>query len=138
MLKEKYDEILEQYKTYYPFFYNQTIDWWPSGRLCITVKLEDGVLLEYNPRDNTTRKIQQDKHTMDSALLRKEIGYNLQKVISARGISQSELATKCGITDAMLSRYIHGTSMPGIDKIYTLADVLGCRITDILDDQYSD
>lgn len=138
MLKQKYEEILERYKTYYSFFYNQTVDWWPSGRLCITVKLEDGALLEYDSVDNTIRKIQLDRHMTDSDFLRKEIGHNLQKVISARGMSQGDIAAKCGITDAMLSRYIHGTSMPGVDKIYALADVLGCRITDILDEQYRD
>lgn len=138
MLKQKYEEILDRYKSYYPFFYDQTVDWWPSGRLCITAKLEDGTLMEFNSRNDTIRRIQSDKYAMDDTLLRKEIGYNLQKVISARGMSQSDIAEKCGITNAMLSRYIHGTSMPGIDKVYILADVLGCRITDILDDQYKD
>lgn len=138
MLSKKYDEFLEQYKRYYPSFHGKTVDWWPSGRLCITVKLDDGTLFEYNSRDNTIRRIQSEKHAIDNAILRKEIGYNLQKVVSARGIPQSEIAYKCGITEAMLSRYIHGASMPGIDKVYALADVLGCRITDILDDNYKD
>lgn len=136
MMKGKYDSILDQFEKYYSFLYKQTIDWWPSGRRCITAKLEDGTLFEFNSVDNTIRKIRSDNNDVDDTLLKKEIGYNLQKVISARGIPQRDIAAKCGITDAMLSRYIHGTSMPGIDKIYAIANVLGCRITDILDDQY--
>ena len=138
MLSRKYDEILEQFKRYYSSFHSNTVDWWPSGRFCITVKMNDGMLFEYNTRDNTIKRIQTEQHTIDNAVLRKEIGYNLQKVISARGLPQSEIASRCGITEAMLSRYIHGTSMPGIDKVYSLADVLGCRITDILDDKYDE
>lgn len=138
MMKQKYDEILEYYEKYYPSFRDRTVDWWPSGRLCITVKLEDGTLFEFDSLEKSIRKIQSDRQTMDNDVLRKEIGHNLQKVVSARGLAQREIAEKCGITDAMLSRYIHGTSMPGVDKVYALADVLGCRITDILSDQYDD
>ena len=136
MIKNKYDEVLELFEKYHPGIYEETVDWWPSGRQCITVKLEDGMLFEYDGFMNTIRRIQSSIRDMDTLTLKKEIGHNLQKIVQTRGIPQQEIASRCGITDAMLSRYIHGTSMPGIDKIYALADVLGCRITDILDDKY--
>lgn len=134
MLNEKYNRMLTRFKEYYPDFYEQTIDWWPSGRLSITVKLEDGHIFEFNSVTYTIRRIESDRSKVDDTVLRKEIGHNLQKLIQTRSISQSAIASECGITEAMLSRYIHGTSMPGVDKIYALASVLGCRITDILDD----
>ena len=134
MLNEKYNRMLTRFKEYYPDFYEQTIDWWPSGRLCITAKLEDGHIFEFNSVANTIRRIESDRSKVDDTVLRKEIGHNLQKLIQTRSISQSTIASECGITEAMLSRYIHGTSMPGVDKIYALANVLGCRITDILDE----
>ena len=136
MLKNKYDEVLELFEKYYPGIHEETVDWWPSGRQCITVKLRDGMLFEYDGFMNTIRRIQSSVRDMDTVMLKKEIGHNLQKVVQTRGMPQQEIAARCGITDAMLSRYIHGTSMPGIDKIYALADVLGCRITDILDDKF--
>lgn len=138
MLNDKYNKMLKQFECYYPDLYNQTIDWWPSGRLCITVKLEDGYIFEYDSVANTIRRIETDRRNIDDSTLRKEIGYNLQKIIQTRSMAQSTIAAECGITEAMLSRYIHGTSMPGVDKIYTLASVLGCRITDILDDYSRD
>ena len=134
MMKEKYERLIERFKNYYPYLYEQVIDWWPSGRMDITVKLEDGLLFEYSSADNTIRKINSDNNVKDSETLRKEIGRNLQKVILTRGIPQSHIAEKVGITEAMLSRYIHGTSMPGVDKLYSIAAVLGCRVADILND----
>ena len=138
MIREKYDEILNRFKNYYPEVYEQSIDWWPSGRLCITIKLEDGMLFEFDSVEHTIRRIRSDDYTKDVETLRKEIGYNLQKIISSRSITQNEIAERSGITPAMLSRYIRGTSMPGVDKIHSLASVLGCRVVDILGEAYEE
>jgi predicted XRE-type DNA-binding protein len=138
MMKDKYDKMLTQFEQYYSCLYEETIDWWPSGKTSITVKLEDGILMEYDSLDNMVRRIQPDDYTKDIDNIRKDIGYNLKKLIYSRGIPQSEIAEKSGVTQAMLSRYIHGTSLPGIDKVYTLAQVLGCRPIDILGECYSD
>lgn len=136
MVKGKYERILEQFEHYYPYLYEQTVDWWPSGRICITVKLEDGLLMEFDSFANTIRRIQPREYVEDVGALRKDIGRNLQKVILTRGIAQSDIASKSGITEAMLSRYIHGTSMPGVDKLYSIAAALGCRVADLLDETY--
>lgn len=136
MVRGKYERILEQFEHYYSYLHEQVIDWWPSGRLCITVKLEDGTLMEFDSFSNTIRRIQPVEYTKDVSVLRKDIGRNLQKVILTRGIAQSDIAAKCGITEAMLSRYIHGTSMPGVDKLYSIAAALGCRVADLLDETY--
>lgn len=137
-MKQKYDRILERFSTYYPDLYQQSVDWWPSDRYHITVKLEDGMLFEFDSNDNTIRRLRSANHNKDVETIRKDVGYNLQKVITSRGIPQNEIAERSGITPAMLSRYIHGTSMPGIDKVYNLAAVLGCRVVDILGETYED
>lgn len=136
MLKDKYEKILDRFEHYYPYLYEQTVDWWPSGRMCITAKLEDGVLIEFDSYDDTIRRIQPNQYVTDIEVLRKNIGHNLKKVILSRNMAQSDIAEQCGITEAMLSRYIHGTSMPGIDKVYALATVLGCRAIDIIGESY--
>ena len=138
MLNEKYIRMLEKFERYYPDLHSQTVDWWPSGRLCITVRLDDDYIFEFDSVTNTIRRIEQNRRKVDDDSLRKEIGHNLQKLIQTRSISQGTIASECGITPAMLSRYIHGTSLPGVDKVYALANVLGCRITDILGDYSED
>jgi transcriptional regulator with XRE-family HTH domain len=94
--------------------------------------------MEFDAYEKTIRRIQPNNYEKDTADLRKEIGRNIQKAISNRGLSQGEIAERCGITEAMLSRYIHGTSTPGIDKIYKLAAVLSCRVVDIMGEAYED
>ena len=138
MLNEKYNRMLEKFELYYPDLHRQAVDWWPSGRLCISVRLEDEYIFEFNSVNNTIRRIESDSSKVDDDALRKEIGHNIQKLIQTRNISQGTIASECGITPAMLSRYIHGTSLPGVDKVYALANVLGCRITDILGDYSKD
>ena len=139
MLQHKYDNILKRFEQNYSHFFKQAVDWWPSGRSCITVKLRDGQLMEYNQIGDTIRYIKSDEYTGDTLTLRKEIGRNIQKLIMTRGLPQSEIASKCGITEAMLSRYIPGPSLPGVDKLCILARVLGCRISELTgeyDEQY--
>ena len=138
MMKGKYDRILDQFEQYYPDLYRQTVDWWPSGRYHITVKLEDTLIFEFDATNNTIWRVRPDNYKNDINVLRTDIGHNIQKLIFARGIPQSEIASRVGITEAMLSRYIHGTSMPGIDKVYSLASALGCRVIDILGEAYDE
>ena len=138
MLQNKYDRILEQFRTYYPDLYDQAVDWWPSGRMHISVKTDDGLIFEYASLDNTIRRVKASDYSNDPESLKRGVGRNLQKVMMTRTMSQSQLAEKIGVTQAMLSRYIHGTSMPGLDKLYSIASVLGCRVADLLDDTYED
>lgn len=133
MIRNKYDNIIDQFELYYPYLYEQAVDWWSTGRLYITVKLSDGTLVEFNPMDNTIRTIHKNYVQKDVEVLRKDIGHNIKKVVFGSSMSQNEIAQRCDITPAMLSRYIHGTSMPGIDKITILAEVLGCRVSDLVE-----
>lgn len=138
MMNGKYERMLEQFKIYYPSIYEQAIDWWPSGRVFISVRLREGELFEFNSIDNTIRKIRSEQFAGDEDSLKKEIGHNLQKLMTTRSMSQGQLADEAGVTQAMLSRYIHGTSMPSIDKAYRIVGALGCRLTDLLSDHHNE
>lgn len=138
MNKGKFERMVDKFETYYPDLAAQTVDWWPSGRMHVTVKLDDGMIFEFNSATNTIRRIRTEEYEQDSDALKKEIGRNLQKIIASRPMTQNEIASKVGITEAMLSRYMHGTSLPGVDKVYSLASVLGCRVIDILGEPYDE
>lgn len=132
MLNSSFMLMLDQFKMYFPTLYDQTVDWWKSGPYHITVRLKDDSRAEFDASDNTIRWIQKIDHTTDNESLRKEIGRNIRKFITYRGIRQQDVAEQTGITQAMLSRYINGTSMPGLDKLHNLAAALGCQITDLI------
>ena len=60
------------------------------------------------------------------------------KMIPFTGMSKSEIAAKLGITNAMLSRYISGASIPSADRSHQLARLLGCSTDELFDDNYMD
>jgi transcriptional regulator with XRE-family HTH domain len=64
------------------------------------------------------------------------LGANLRKIIPICGITQKDLATKLGITNAMLSRYIHGTAVPSAAKLHRIAKALGCTMDELFDGTY--
>jgi DNA-binding Xre family transcriptional regulator len=136
MANNKYDRMLNSFEHYYSYLYEQMIDWWPSGQHCLTVKLEDGTLIEFDSFSNAIRRIQPENYETDVETLRKSIGHNIKKIVQTRNMSQGDIAKRCGITEAMLSRYIHGTSLPSLDKVNALAAALGCRVIDIIGESY--
>ena len=137
MIKDKYDRTLKQFETYYPNLCARTIDWWASGRMSITVKLNDGSIFEYDPMDNSIRQVNIDWTDADEATSRKEFGNNVQKMIPFSGMNKSELADKAGISTVMLSHYIHGKSSPNVIIARKIARALGCTIDALFDDTYT-
>lgn len=132
MLNSSFEIKLEQFRMYFPDLYDQAIDWWKSGPYHVTVLLDDNSRVEFDSSDNTIRWVPKIDRSVDNDVLRKEIGRNIRKFIVYRGLRQQDISEKVGITEAMLSRYINGTSLPGIDKLHNLASVLGCRVDDLL------
>lgn len=136
-MRSNCDVLISQFKLYYPDYYNRAIDWWKSGPYHITFLLDDNGRVEFDGSENTIRWARTIDRSMDNQEFRKEIGRNIRKFMTYRGLNQQEVSEKVGITQAMLSRYITGNSMPGLDKLHNLAFVLGCQITDLTGD-YND
>lgn len=136
MVKDKYEQILDHFELYYPRHYERAVDWWASGRMSITVKLEDGSMYEYDRTDSSLRRLRTKDLENDESILSQELGANLRKIIPICGITQKDLATKLGITNAMLSRYIHGTAVPSAAKLHRIAKALGCTMDELFDGTY--
>ena len=132
MMRSSFELILDQFRMYYPSLYDQGVDWWKSGPYHITVLLNDNSRVEFDSSENTIRCVSKIDRSVDNDILRKEIGRNIRKFIVYKGMNQQDVAERAGITQAMLSRYINGTSMPGIDKLHNIASVLGCHVDDLL------
>ena len=59
-------------------------------------------------------------------------GHNLEALLEKRDMSKTEFARALGITNAMVSRYIHGDTMPSFRRACEIADVLRCEIDDLV------
>ena len=59
-------------------------------------------------------------------------GHNLKTLLDESCMSQKELATKLGISESTLSRYINGNYMPNLLTVVNLMNVLECEFDDLV------
>jgi len=72
----------------------------------------------------------QKGHQMDS--IKKQIGYNLKKLRTSRGLKQGELAELVGVEDKTISRIEVGGNYPSMDLLVRLAEALKYDLTDFV------
>ena len=135
MVVDKYEKMLKNFEYRYPYFYKDAVDWWASGRISIAIQLRDESILDYNDAENTIRWVK-CKEESDDESKRMAFGCNLQKFILYSGMNKTEIAEKLGITQAMLSRYLHGKAIPSVEKAYQLAKLLGYSVEEFFDENY--
>lgn len=135
MIRDKYERTLDHFKRQYPSFYERAVDWWATGRMSIAIKLNDGVVYDYDPMDDSLRQVAFDVD-IDNDVARKIFGNNVQKMLPFSGLTKSELADKAGVSSVMLSKYIRGTSIPSVVIARKIASALGCTIDELFDDTY--
>lgn len=137
MVRDKYEKMLKHFELRYPHFYKEAVDWWASGKISIAVKLKDGTVLDYNDVENTIRLVDiSDESTEETR--RKAFGCNLQKFVTHCGMTKGEIAEKLGISNTMLSRYLHGKTMPSFDKGLQIARLMKCSMEEFFDENYMD
>lgn len=60
------------------------------------------------------------------------IGKRIARECAEKGISQKQLATKTGLTEAGVSRYINGQRLPRVDILILIAEALNCSVQYLL------
>jgi transcriptional regulator with XRE-family HTH domain len=60
---------------------------------------------------------------------------NLRRIRKERGLSQTALAEKIGVSQASISYYEQNIEYPTVDKIYDLARVLNVEIEELISEQ---
>lgn len=138
----RYEKIVDAYKTWYPGLYEQTVECRPSGRYSILVTLDDDTKMEYDSSDNTIRNVtklySREQADMDEESWRKEFGHKLRRAISDKGINQDRLSEMLGISRQMLTRYVRGTSTPSGYNLTRLCEVLDCDVRELTKFGYID
>lgn len=61
------------------------------------------------------------------------VGSNIRQIRESRGLSQVQLSTQAGISQAMLCQVERGTKVPSLLLSAELAKVLQCNINDFLE-----
>lgn len=64
--------------------------------------------------------------------MQNNIAENLRKFLDESNMSQKDCARLTGVTEAALSRWVHGSRIPQVFKLQQLAKALGKDIGDFL------
>ncbi|WP_423190960.1 helix-turn-helix transcriptional regulator [Bacillus haynesii] len=57
----------------------------------------------------------------------------IPELCSSRGIDQTQLAAKVGLTKQQITDYVSLRNKPSIERAYNLAKILGCSIEELYD-----
>ena len=61
-------------------------------------------------------------------------GERLKLMLKEKNMSQKDLATKAGRTEAAISRYIKGTRVPSAMTLKVIAEALQCSVADLMEE----
>lgn len=67
-----------------------------------------------------------------------KFGENLYNLRKAKKLSQEKLAEKVGVSRQSVSKWETGESYPEMEKIMRLCDIFGCKINDLVHEDFAD
>lgn len=59
---------------------------------------------------------------------------NLLRRMRERGMTQRELADRVGMQQSHVSEYVHGITEPKVSRLLRIADALGCRPSELIEE----
>lgn len=62
------------------------------------------------------------------------VGENIRRIRQSKGITQTFIANKAGTTPALICQIERGTKNPSLQVGKAIAEALGCRMEDLLDE----
>jgi len=65
--------------------------------------------------------------------MKRSIGLRIKSLRMAKGITQEAFAEKCDISSRAVSNIERGKNFPSFDTLATIAGILECSLSDILD-----
>jgi len=69
--------------------------------------------------------------TTKNILLGDKMKSNINVWIAKSEMSKKEVAEKMGISQTVLSRWVNNKSMPSVENLFKLADILNCKVDDL-------
>lgn len=118
--------------------YGENVDvvhWIPIGEYEIIVEDSNGVEYLYNDVTGTIQNIT-NRDAVEEVYSEERFYRELSHAIYSRmlyvGVTQEDLAYEIGVTQATVSNYVNGVSVPNAYTLYLIAKVLGCTVHDFM------
>ena len=134
--EKQFETVFEEMELYFPMLVDKMVDWYPSGQLEITVKLEDGSKVAYSSITKGIRTIRNADgipEYMDEERWREAFKVRLYKKLYMTNMNQESLAKESGVSPVMISKYMSGKATPSGYTIHRLARALGCTVAELTD-----
>lgn len=128
--KPVYDMFYEDY----PDLADAMIDWYPSGQMEITIKVEGGKKYTYDMLTRMAYQIRDDEY-LDGELTEEEWRHmfadNFNRKLRRIGMSQDRLSDMTGISKITISKYATGKATPSSYNLRKIVRALNCSINEL-------
>ena len=131
--RDYWSPIFEEFITKYPDLGEQTVDWYPSGQMEITIKMKSGKKYAYDWMRKLVSMIYDPEHHYDTTEdeWRENFSRNLSRKLYNSGMSQDLLAIETSISPTTINKYIKGRATPSAYNLCKIAEVLKCSPTEL-------
>lgn len=130
-----WEDVLAGLEFAHPDIFDRVVDWYPSGCMEITIKLDDGVKMGYVLMDDLLFVIHDPKeqsYEVDDDDWRANFSRRLRSRMHRFAISQEELSDRTGISRVTISKYMNGKASPSGDNIERLVRALHCSYNELM------
>lgn len=128
-----WDRIYNEFEVLFPSYAKDVVDWYPSGRMEIVIRLESGDKYIY---DHTTKSLYSTGQTTITDVTEDEWKEDFAKLLSkamrVKNMSQCELSELSGISQVTISNYVNGKRSPSVYIIAKLASALQCSVYELI------
>lgn len=125
------EQLVRNFALYFPMTAEKMVEYKTTNCFDLTAKLSDGNFVLYDDASHSIRNLPRDSRNMSEEEFKKELSYRLRSIMSRRGITQWKLSKMTGISNVLLSKYMHGKNIPSAYKLDKIAKALDCSMDDL-------
>nr|DAJ05291.1 MAG TPA: helix-turn-helix domain protein [Caudoviricetes sp.] len=133
-----WESMFEYYANVYPQYAERTINWFPSGQMEITVRLDDRTFWVFDMIGPTLKPLgnkelnPESEDSISEEEYRIRLSKNLRIKMHHTAVSQDVLARRSGISTVMINRYMNAKATPSMYNLERIARALQCSPTELL------
>ena len=133
-----WESMFEYYANVYPQYAERTINWFPSGQMEITIRLDDRTFWVFDMIGPTLKPLgnkelnPESEDSISEEEYRIRLSKNLRIKMHHTAVSQDVLARRSGISTVMINRYMNAKATPSMYNLERIARALQCSPTELL------
>lgn len=130
-----YDEmILRNIELYYRHIYENAEKITIRG-IDVVIRTFDNRLYIYEITNGNMHLVVRDIEDITDDEIHKDFIRQVKYRMLLKTVMQSDLARYCGVAQTTISRYLSGNSIPDVIMANKMAEVLGCKLNDLILDK---